>query len=1145
MLSIWAIFGISLIYLAALFAIAYWGDQHAISGKPKAVIYSFSLGAYCTSWAFYGVATQAVNNGWWMAPTYAGSILAFLLAWRLQAKIALICKEQNLTSIADFISSRYGRSQRLAGMITLIAIVAVIPYIALQLKAVTNSVAVITQQPVAGEQSPFTDTTLYITLMMALFAILFGTRRVRSSEHNPGLVMAIAFESAIKLAAYLAIGLFVCYGLYDGWNDLFYRAALNPTIQQIPDHASPGYVYLTHVVLGALAMFCLPRQFHLGFIEQSNTSELKTARWLFPLYLIAINLFILPIAYAGVMTFDGMDVNTDTFVLALPMHENSALFTAIAYIGGFSAATSMVIITSVVLSVMVSNDLVTPFYLGKHPLLKQKDKLQPNTLITIRRLTIVVILILSYLYYRYVSTSGPLAHTGLIAFSLVAQFAPPLLLGLIWRKSNARAAQYSLATGTLLWVWTLLLPTMVLAVSPGSNLLTHGPLGINWLRPQAMFGLELDFITHGVVISLSANLLVFMFTSIFSKPGVAEQLQANRFLQTRNQGLKTRGEKSKLTNRDVFDLLSRFIGNRQSHALLCEVYQTEFPQWHQQATQQLEFKAERELSGVIGGASARMVMNAARQEKELPLEDVVEFVDEASQVLKFNRELLQSTIQNISQGISVVDKDLRIVAWNRRYLEMFDYPEGLIYVGKPVEDVIRYNAQRGLFGAEQEEDLVQKRLSYLRNGNSYKYQRFRNDGKVYEMQGSPLPGGGFVTTFTDITEYIHTQKALEEVRDNLELKVAQRTRDLNEARKIAEQATISKTRFFAAAGHDLLQPFNAATLFCSILREKAHDEELKELAGNITDSLVSAEELMTSILEITRLDSGTITTNITTFDLQDVTDSLANEYQMFARDKGLSFEYAQSHLIVTSDKKLLRRILQNLLANAVRYTEQGEIKLTTQIKQQHVEIAISDTGPGIAQEDMDTIFEEFHQLQQNRNERGLGLGLAITQRMCQVLHHPLEVQSEVGSGSTFCISVPLSQQQQLSQPRKEQQIVTADLTNLSVWILDNEPQVLKAMSSLLEQWGCQINQATSMATLAALKQHHSLPDLILADYQLDDGETGLHCCQQLIPTSVPVIINTANHDESIREAVLEAGFQFLHKPVKPAALKRLIKKLCR
>ena len=332
---------------------------------------------------------------------------------------------------------------------------------------------------------------------------------------------------------------------------------------------------------------------------------------------------------------------------------------------------------------------------------------------------------------------------------------------------------------------------------------------------------------------------MYFLVPLFSRATLAERLQSNKFVSQLNDS-KVSNHLQPLSYHDLGALLQRFAEKEAAQSLVNHYFPDDKSKWKRPANVELELLVEREMSAVIGGASARLILDVAKNEQRQPLEQVAEFVDEASQVLKFNRDLLQSTIENIQQGISVVDSELRLVAWNQGYKNMFAYPDDALYIGRPVADIIRFNAERGLFSGESMTSEVEKRLAYLRQGSAYKYQRSHNDGRVFEMQGNPLPGGGFVTTYTDITEFVKQQKALTEANVSLEEKVAARTlaltqanQELSMAKQVAEQATVSKTRFFAAASHDLLQPFNAASLFCSLMNEKAQDTELKELAMNI------------------------------------------------------------------------------------------------------------------------------------------------------------------------------------------------------------------------------------------------------------------------------------------------------------------------
>lgn len=1150
MFSIWSISLLAIVYLGILFAVAGWADKRKTL-PFKGLTYGLSLGVYCTSWAFYGTTAQAANNGWWLAPTYAGTILLFIFGWQVYCRIAHICRQQKLTSMADFIATRYGQSSSLSGLISLISVIAIVPYISLQLSATAQSINLLTARAASQSHQVWADSTFYITLLLALFAILFGARRLRPSEHNPGLIASIAFESMVKLLAFMVVGLYVCFVLFDSPAALFAKAAELNIDKQVAATQSPTYVYVAHTLLGILATLCLPRQFHMSFIENNSDKELASARWLFPIYLLLINLFILPIAYAGLIYFQGTDVGYDTFVLALPMAADSPLVALLAFLGGFSAATSMVIVSAIVLSVMITNDFINQFILRRSQLTSSSRGLDKNNLLHARKIVIVLILLLSYFTHRILGETNTLANVGLMSFTLVAQFAPAMVIGLWWRHASCRGAQLGILTGFIIWGYTLLLPNLASGLGTDSRWLIAGPWQIAWLAPTDLFSLGLESISQAVLLSLGANCFVYFLVPLFSQATLAERLQSNKFIPQLSDS-RINSALQPLNYHDLGALLQRFAEKDASQLLVNQYFPTDKSKWKHPANVQLELLIEREMSAVIGGASARLILDVAKNEQRQPLEQVAELVDEATQVLKFNRDLLQSTIENIQQGISVVDSELRLVAWNQGYKCMFCYPEAALYIGRPVADIIRFNAERGLFSGEDINTEIEKRLAYLKQGSAYKYQRSHNDGRVFEMQGNPLPGGGFVTTYTDISEFVKQQKALKEANVSLEEKVATRTKaltqanhELSAAKLVAEQATVSKTRFFAAASHDLLQPFNAASLFCSLMNEKAQDTQLQALALNIKNSLGSAEELLSSILELTKLDSGAFKVQYSEFAVSSLLEPLCNDYAALAREKGLNFIVQTCDVRLVTDKALLRRVLRNLLSNAIRYTEQGEVRLKMQRHDEQVSFIIEDTGIGIAASDQQTIYQEFKQLGTKPNAEGLGLGLAITKRICDLLKMPLMMGSELGKGTQFTLTLPCKAARISTalHSAEQGQGQETELGRLHIWLVDNDRNVLEALKQLLENWGCEIATATNLVELEQLKVTHKLPQLLIVDYQLDDGVTGLEVITQADLEALPAIVNTADHDESIRELVLDAGYPLLYKPVKAPALKRMIKRL--
>ncbi|MBV2130139.1 PAS domain-containing hybrid sensor histidine kinase/response regulator [Arsukibacterium indicum] len=1140
---------ISLVYLLILFSVGRFGRRITARHPLAPWIFSFALSIYCTSWAFYGVTAQAAVNGWWIPPTYIGSFILFWFGFKLIARIAIACRRYRITSVADFIATRFGHSRSLAVIITLILIMAVIPYIALQLHAVSTSINTLVQAEVGKHW--YTDTGFYVSLWMAVFALLFVSKSARAHQPNPGLMTAIAFESLIKLLALLAIGCFVVFGMFDGFASIFDSAAVDPAISKLRQQALPMHAYWLHALLGFFATLCLPRQFHVSFVENQKLSHLRSARWIFPLYLLLMSIFTLPLALAGVMLL-GNDVNIDVVVLQLPLAANRTDVALLAYLGGFSAATSMVVVATVVLGIMITNELLAP-------LIYRSSQLQPDVqhkvkVATLRRSAMLTVMALGFVYYRFIGTETGLAQLGLMAFALVAQLAPALILGLLSRKVNRQGAIAGVLSGAVVWAYILLLPEISRAGLMGSNWLSQGPFGLSWLAPQQLFGWQADPLSLGVLLSLSVNCLMVLLISQFSNTRVSEWLESGRFLRAQLSTDHNR-RSSQLSVQDCYLLVKRFAGEKEARRLLLRNLKDPTPAQNQLAPLNLVQAAERSLAAVVGGASMRLIMDAAGRHAQLPMETVERFVDEASQVFQFNQALLLSTIDNISQGISVVDADLRLIAWNQRYIDMFSYPPGMVEVGKPVAEVIRFNLQRGLIDSENIEAEVSKRLSFLRQGSSYKFQRQQQDGRVLEMQGNPLPGGGFVTTYTDVSSFIEVQTQLEQSNTLLEQRVNERTYELQQlnqqlqhTQKQLESSTAAKTRFFAAASHDLMQPFNAAALFAGLLRQQSTTPELRQLSANLTNSLNSAEELLTAILDLTKLDSGVIKAYPQTVAVSQLLDDIGRDAAILAAEKGLTFRIHSSKLSVSTDRKLVKRVIQNLLANAVRYTSQGKVILGVKRSGQQLKIMVIDTGVGIAEADQQRIFEEFQQGSQP-DQKGLGLGLAIAHRISAILGHKLTVQSALGKGSCFCLSLPLAAASVM--PEKTPAIrseVSASFAGKRILLLDNEAHLLSAVSALLSSWQCQVTAVSQPAeALAAIRQGLK-PDLCLFDYHLDNAATGVAVAEQLashFAINVPVIIHSADHDQNIREQALNSGFYFLLKPLKPAALKKLFSRLLR
>ena len=655
MLQDWIILLVSFAYLCLLFAIAFWGDKRAdlkrsLIGNP--IFYSLSIAVYCTSWTYYGSVGRATATGVEFLTIYIGPTLMAALWWFVLRKMLRISKTNRITSIADFISSRYGKSTALGGLVTVIAVVGIMPYISLQLKAVSSSYNVLLHYPSVappglGSTGLLHDTALYVALLMAAFSILFGTRHIDATEHHEGMVAAIAFESVVKLVAFLAIGLFVTFGLFEGFGDLFARAAAAPEIARLFELQPGQYVnWFALTVLAMLAIICLPRQFQVTVVENVNEQHLKRAVWLFPLYLVLINIFVLPIALAGLLLFPGRSVDPDTFVLALPMSQHLQGLALFAFIGGLSAATGMVIVETIALSTMVCNDLAMPVLLRLKWLRLTERRDLSGLLLGIRRGSIILVLFLGYVYFRLIGESYALVSIGLVSFVAAAQFAPAMIGGIFWKGGSRKGALAGLSAGFAVWIYTLLLPSFARSGWLSADFIEHGPLGIGLLKPYQFLGLSgLDSIAHALFWTMLVNLGGYVGVSLFTRQSAIERMQATRFVEVFRQtgegaaGHLWRG--SSFTVQGLRALAARFVGSERADESFAAYARARglAPENLRTADAGLVAFTERILAGAIGAASARVMVASAVKGEGVGIDEVMEILDEASQVIEYSREL--------------------------------------------------------------------------------------------------------------------------------------------------------------------------------------------------------------------------------------------------------------------------------------------------------------------------------------------------------------------------------------------------------------------------------------------------------------------------------------------------------------------------
>lgn len=1086
----------SVLYLLLVFSIAYIGDkrsggQRSLVANPH--VYALSIAVYCTSWTFYGSVGRAAQD-WGFLPLYIGPILVFVVFTRVLHKILRISKAQHITSIADFISARYGKSRLLAASVTLIAVVGIMPYISLQLKAVSSGFEILRNypaifMPATISQTPFwLDSAFLVALTLALFTIVFGTRHADATERHEGMVAAVAFESIVKLLAFLAVGVFVTFGLFDGFGDLFARALV-----QLPDSKlfktdeffSLNWWSLT--ALGMAGIVCLPRQFQVTVVENVDSSHLKKAAWLFPLYLVLINVFMVPIALGGMMLLQPQGVAADTFVLTLPMlgaHPGLAL---LAFIGGFSAAIGMVVVETIALSTMVCNDLLMPILLRSHVIQFKQGNDLTAVIKRIRRASIFGIVLLSYAYLRFIGESYALNTIGLVSFAAAAQFAPAIVGGIYWKGGSRLGALAGLCAGFAVWFYTLLLPAIMRSGWLPADMLTDGPFGLAFLRPNALFGLAgLDAAAHCMVYSMAANIGCYIWVSLRSQQSALEQAQAAAFVSvqpppTHSQDLRGPHVQNFGKIGELRAMALRFDEGAHIESLFARHAATPDGAIDllAPADAALVHAVELLLAGVIGAASARIVMAAHLQqwpqENESVRESVRELIDNVGQEIKANHGILRAAIENIQQGLIMVDGEQKIVLWNQRYLDMLEIPANVVYPGAPLDAIFRHNALRGDYGPGDIETKINQRLERSRLALAHHFDHVRPNGVVLEVVGNPLPGGGLVTTYTDVTEKRTSQIQLvqSEKMAALGLLLAGVTHEINtpiaaikssgasiadavdrvlvhlsalfqvldapgmqlflelihcaqetqaasstrEARAMAGELTRKlEEAGIADARHKvgILVRLNAQSVWEKMLPLLRHPEceHILDAASSMAEIIHSADNINTAVNRVAKIVRAlksfsrvNQSAEMVEASLQDGVETVLTIY---------NYQIKQATEVVRDYEDIpplrclpdeLNQVWTNLMHNALQAMEyKGTLSLGIHRVGNEAVVSVKDSGCGIPEAIRTRIFDVFFTTKPAGV--GSGLGLDIVKRIIDKHKGRIEVQSEVGVGSTFLVYLP-------------------------------------------------------------------------------------------------------------------------------------------
>ena len=1170
MFANWLLVSVSLGYIGLLFLIAYLGGKYRnkLKTKQQTIIYALSLGVYCTSWAFLGTTAQAANNSFTYISVYLAPILLFVFAWPFIQRIIKTSLQLKITSIADLLSARFGKSQSLAIIITLVALIGTMPYIALQLKAIIYSYQILQETP----DLPIWQLGFIVSIILAVFTIVFGVRTIDITERHSGVMIAIAFESLVKLIAFLLVGIFVCFVVYDSPVDIWHQSKDSISFEELFDGNSLIGLFGL-LIIGLSAFLCFPRQFQVMFVEIKEKKVSKLARWLLPLYCVIFAFFAGPLGLAGNLNY-GNSLPADAYVLFLPAYNGQLWLSLFAFLGAVSAASSMVIVSTIALSTMLSNEIVFPLIFRYST--KQHNDFNhfQSQLLLIRKALVLFVVFLSY-GLLLLSPPDTLSSLGEVAFGAIAQIGPALFVAFYWRRATLYGVLAGISSGFIVWAAFNLLPQL--------GLYNH-PLAAS----------DLPKTTVITLMGLLINIIMLWLVSLVTRQSIREEMQSKFFYKTKKKTPWRIPVQPKVDIIELKFLVARFIGQEKCDESFTQFHRVHHSSNNKEFNDAVIFHAENTLARVLGSASAKLVTSLAINGRGIAFEQVAKLVeDNSNQQLEFNRTVLQSAIENVSEGISVIDSDLKLVACNRSYLDIFNYPDDFIYIGCPISQLIHFNlSQQGYFFKDINLE-VKKRLKHIKQGSRHNSEYKLKNGKTIYIEGNPIPGGGFVMTFSDITKYRQTEKVLKEENTDLESRVRYRTAELEQANRElaqanselaqaqakAEQAHIKKSQYLKACSHDLLQPLSAARLFSSAitLSSRVNHEERYQIK-QIDNSLEIANNLLLDLNEIARIESGNISPTIAPVEIHYLFSMLASEFSALTNEYQVDFHFKTSKLYIASDITLLARIVQNFLSNAFRYahclgnTDNSKVLLGCRRQGNELSIQVYDNGPGIPVDKQQQIFEQFTQLNTTNaiGPKGLGLGLNIAQSLASILNHRIDLKSQENHGCLFSINVPICQKPVVH--KQDPPPASMSLQGVGVLCIDNEQDILSGMTELLSAWQCHVFTAINAQQAKEIyADHEDEIDILLVDFQLTgyqndndsfsskayanekerssdlkDKVNGIELIEQLRAMShysLPAILITATTDNNLMSLAKQADIGYLRKIIKPIALRSLMSSL--
>ena len=1041
---------IAFAYLLLLFGVAYWAEKRKDRGRSvisNSFVYSLSIGVYCTSFTFYGGVGRVTVTGFGFLAMYVGPTLIAFSWWALLRKMVRISRENHITSISDFVACRYGKSGKVGALVTLVAIVGVTPYIALQLKAVGHTFDLLTgSRPVAAPELG-QDAAFWAALVLSAFSALFGARTLVASERHEGMVAAVAFESAVKLLTFLLLGVYITWTIGGGLQTVFERALARPDLSRLftlGEVSGTTMVQWTSLsLLSAFAVVLLPRQFHMLVVENVREEHLLPASWVFPAYLLLINLLVLPVALVGLL--EGTPGSPDFYLLSLPLSRGHTVLAFLAFLGGFSAATSMVIVASVALSTMIIHHLVSPLVLRQWG-----GKDLSTALLHTKRVSILLVVLLGYCFKRWIGESHTLVNIGLLSFSAVTQFAPAVFLGLYWKGASRAGALVGLIAGAAVWAYTLLLPSFVESGWVGTEILRSGPWGIAFLRPRALFGLEgLDPWTHSLVWSAVFNLGLFLTVSLYR----SGRAQAD---------LRSPHPAAWISRSDLEALLTRFVGAGKAKEVMGSLPDRASPR-------ALLDGAERCLSSAVGTASAGMILKSFIA---WPRDEAVEILDVfggVTQTLAQSREALERRLRELSvlhEANRALSQSLNIDTLLGEILRLIQREFGFDHLAVRLLDpkgTLRIRSHVGLFADYVDASsilpavdtyfgqcFVEARPVIVEDTRGAGFQ----ENRYFAMLTQRIPVTAFIHVpmihegrpvgvlsayatrgpmrFTD--EFIHlfaglaNQLALAVVNAQLyaeveayshamEEKVSQRTAELEEANARLRELDRLKSDFLSTVSHELRTPLTSIRSFSEILLryDVADLEKRRKFIRVIHDEAERLTRMINDLLDLSKIEAGRLEFDIRPQDLGEAIDQAIDLARPLFGEKGATARASLEPGLppALADRDRLHQILANLLSNAAKFSPQGgEVTLRARRRGAFALISVSDQGPGIPRHRLLELFERYTQVRdpQKSHPLGTGLGLSISRDLVEKLGGRIWVESVPGAGATFSFTLPLTEQ---------------------------------------------------------------------------------------------------------------------------------------